>query len=129
MQENKHLSVCFCVSDNRDLVLQSSPVPEVVREPLGASPHLPAPALPLPFLGKKIAPCLPSAAVKGPVRVDAVWLLMQTSAGGEPGAGWLRTELVTQMCRCLQGSYRSLQESDRSASCSCPRRTPSLSIS
>lgn len=81
-----HFSLCFCVSDNTDLqalALYSSPVPELVREPLGASPHLPA-----PFLGKKIPACLLSAAVKGLVRVDSVWLLMQTSAGGEHGAGW-----------------------------------------
>lgn len=66
----------------------AAPSQNLLREPLGASLHLPAPAPPLPFLGKKIPACLLSAAEKGLVRIDAVWLLVQTSAGGERGAGW-----------------------------------------
>lgn len=90
----------------------------MLREPVGASPHLPAPAPPLPFLGKKIPPCVLRAAEKGLVGIDAVWLLMQTSAGGEHGAG--PAELVTQMCRCPAG-LPSQPEGERSI---CELRLP-----
>lgn len=76
-------------------VCTASSAPELVHETLGAFPHLPVPPPLLPFLGKKIHPCLLGAAVKGVVRAGTIGLLMQTSAGGKHRDSLAKPDLPT----------------------------------